>query len=334
MGQYKQKFNPISGQFNLVSSATVMTFKEGVANQAALPSTGNTIGDARITADTGNLFVWNGTSWVDQGDIIDLTWGGISGKPVSTPDEIDDAVEVSHAAHSDDQDLSGKVDKISGSSLVADTEIAKIHAPHSDDQDLSGKEDVSNKSTDENLGLSDTLYPSQKAVKEYVSNLVLLRPTTYYFTDEESGVGGFYLLSTTPDLYNQINDIVTLNQNAAYFPKKFATLELGGTEIPAGVWHFFIYRKVDNSSGTTSITFEIYKRSSGGIETLLFSVSTGDINDTVPTLQQIISVQQAFAINPTDVLVLKAQASATKWGNTIVQYTFGGETLYSHIFKH
>lgn len=72
MSQYKQKFNPISGQFNLVSSAVVMTFKEGVANQAALPPTGNSIGDARITNDDGHLYVWDGTQWVDQGDIIDV----------------------------------------------------------------------------------------------------------------------------------------------------------------------------------------------------------------------------------------------------------------------
>ena len=37
---------------------------------------------------------------------------------------------------------------------------------------LSGKEDVSNKSTDTALGTSDTLYPSQKAVKTYVDGLV------------------------------------------------------------------------------------------------------------------------------------------------------------------
>ena len=35
-------------------------------------------------------------------------------------------------------DLTGKVDKATGYSLVADTEIAKIHAAGSDDQDLSG----------------------------------------------------------------------------------------------------------------------------------------------------------------------------------------------------
>jgi hypothetical protein len=171
MGLYKQKFNPLSAQFNLVPTSTAIVFKEAVASVSNLPPTGNTQGDARFTTDTGHLYIWDGSQWLDQGDIIDLTWDGISGKPVSTPDEIDDTVEVSHAAHSDDQDLSGKVDKVSGSSLVADTEIAKIHAPHSDDQDLSGKEDVANKSTDENLGLSDTLYPSQKAVKDYVDTI-------------------------------------------------------------------------------------------------------------------------------------------------------------------
>lgn len=37
-------------------------------------------------------------------------------------------------------------------------------------QDISGKEDVSNKSTNTSLGTSDTLYPTQKAVKTYVDN--------------------------------------------------------------------------------------------------------------------------------------------------------------------
>jgi hypothetical protein len=230
-----------------------MTFKEAVATEGDLPSTGNNTNDARITNDTGHLYIWDGTQWVDQGDIIDLTWDSIAGKPSSTPTQIDNAVSDSHAAHSDDQDLSGKVDKVVGSSLVPDTEIAKIHAQHSDDQDLSGKEDVSNKSTDENLGLSDTLYPSQKAVKEYVDNTILLRPTTYYFTNEDSGIGGYYLLSLVPDVYNMINDLVILNTNTVYFPKQFSTVQLGGTEIPAGIWEFNIFRLVNNTSGTIKL---------------------------------------------------------------------------------
>jgi len=79
MGIYKQKFNPVSGQFNLVSSSTVMTFKEGVATASALPPTGNTQGDARIANDTGHLYIWDGVTWVDQGDIIDYpTSSGVS----------------------------------------------------------------------------------------------------------------------------------------------------------------------------------------------------------------------------------------------------------------
>lgn len=40
---------------------------------------------------------------------------------------LESATDLKHAAGSDNQDLSGKVDKVAGSSLVADTEIAKIH---------------------------------------------------------------------------------------------------------------------------------------------------------------------------------------------------------------
>ena len=59
---------------------------------------------------------------------------------------------LDHAAHSDDQDLSGKVDKISGKGLSTsdlttelkaayDAAALNSHAAHSDDQDLSGKVD-------------------------------------------------------------------------------------------------------------------------------------------------------------------------------------------------
>ena len=69
MGIYKPIINPFTGQIQLVQSGTVITFKEGVANFAALPTVGNTQNDARITNDSGHLYVWSGTAWVDQGDI-------------------------------------------------------------------------------------------------------------------------------------------------------------------------------------------------------------------------------------------------------------------------
>ena len=41
------------------------------------------------------------------------------------------------------------------------------------DSDLSGKENSTNKSVDSNLGNSDILYPSQKAVLTHVNNLLV-----------------------------------------------------------------------------------------------------------------------------------------------------------------
>jgi len=96
MGLYKQKFNPLSGQFNLVPSSTSgVTFKDSVATYSALPPTGNTLNDARITNDTGHLYIWNGTSWVDQGNFIDLEWSSITGKPIS--DLIQDTFPILNA---------------------------------------------------------------------------------------------------------------------------------------------------------------------------------------------------------------------------------------------
>ena len=83
---YNKKYNPFTGKLQFVRDSTSvdsLTFKAGVATVAALPSSGNTKNDARIVNDTHNLYVWSGTAWVDQGDIIDMDWSAITGKPTS-----------------------------------------------------------------------------------------------------------------------------------------------------------------------------------------------------------------------------------------------------------
>jgi hypothetical protein len=49
------------------ADGTGVTIKASVANSAALPGSGNTIGDARVTQDTGHLWSWGGSSWSDIG---------------------------------------------------------------------------------------------------------------------------------------------------------------------------------------------------------------------------------------------------------------------------
>jgi len=46
-----------------------ITLKGSVASSTNLPGSGNTVNDAYITSDTGNLWIWNGTAWENVGDI-------------------------------------------------------------------------------------------------------------------------------------------------------------------------------------------------------------------------------------------------------------------------
>jgi hypothetical protein len=52
---------------NQLTGGGLATVRGTVANHAALPPTGNQQGDAWITLDTGHIWVWNGSAWVDGG---------------------------------------------------------------------------------------------------------------------------------------------------------------------------------------------------------------------------------------------------------------------------
>lgn len=56
---------------NAVSS--VYKIKGTVANEAALPTSGNVIGDVYNTTDTGMNYVWTGTEWDALGTVVDLS---------------------------------------------------------------------------------------------------------------------------------------------------------------------------------------------------------------------------------------------------------------------
>lgn len=49
---------------------TDIHFAGSVADVASLPSSGNEVNDAYIVDADGNLYVWNGSSWVDAGQIV------------------------------------------------------------------------------------------------------------------------------------------------------------------------------------------------------------------------------------------------------------------------
>ena len=128
MSQYKQKINPLTGQFNLIPSNIAIAFKEGVATVGDLPAIGNTKNDARIVNDTHHLYVWDGATWQDQGDIIDMDWSAITGKPTSTPAEIDDAVSKRHTQGTDQGLDTGGVNETTAAEVKSAVDDKHTHA--------------------------------------------------------------------------------------------------------------------------------------------------------------------------------------------------------------
>lgn len=62
------KFSPFTSTLDFVGGAAVTTWKAPVANAAALPTSGNSDGDARVTLDTDEVWVWDatGSRWENQ----------------------------------------------------------------------------------------------------------------------------------------------------------------------------------------------------------------------------------------------------------------------------
>ncbi|MHA2012789.1 MAG: hypothetical protein ACTSWG_10520 [Candidatus Helarchaeota archaeon] len=118
MSTYNNKFNPFTGMLQKVldaNSVNALTWKPSVATSDDLPALGNSKNDARLTDDTQHLYVWDGSAWQDQGDILDINWSAINGKPSSSVSDIDDAVTKKHTQNTDTKLDEGGANEVSAS---------------------------------------------------------------------------------------------------------------------------------------------------------------------------------------------------------------------------
>lgn len=74
MANDKQKINPLTGKFDLVTKDSLLKFKGVVATINDLPLSGNEQNDCYVVSSTDRIYTWNSTSssgtidkWVDTG---------------------------------------------------------------------------------------------------------------------------------------------------------------------------------------------------------------------------------------------------------------------------
>ena len=106
-----------------------------------------------------------------------------------------------------------------------------------------------------------------------------LYPSTYYFNpSNESDIAGYYLLDGDVVVGSGKTKIVygAGDQLIGAFATKIGNPNV--TNIPAGNWNFEQYVSMSSNVGTPSLFAQIYKRSSGGTETLIASNTSNPVS--------------------------------------------------------
>lgn len=143
------------------------------------------------------------------------------------------------------------------------------------------------------------------------------------------------LTSSTLGTYKQMsytNDVsattlgATVTAGEALVQTYVFDTALGVTSIPAGVWSCNFNAQVSTAAGVSTIRVEYYARTSGGVETLLFSKSSDEINATSYADLAFRATEQDFVVNATDKLVMKVYVATTHNAPVTVNYRIGNGT--------
>jgi hypothetical protein len=154
---------------------------------------------------------------------------------------------------------------------------------------------------------------------------------SFFYSGALSGISTYELISKFPDADVEQDEIITVNNQTLPFEAYSTDVALGRTSIDAGIWNFNTYTYVSVLDNVTTLIYDVYKRTFAGVETLLFSVESQDINNSAVDLLITSSVQPSFTIIDTDLLVVKISAKTTNTSNTIVHFVHSGTVHYSNI---
>jgi hypothetical protein len=152
---------------------------------------------------------------------------------------------------------------------------------------------------------------------------------TYFLSTVSGGVSGYETISKTPDTASESDETVTVNNNTVLFHAYISDAAINKTTIDAGIWEFNFFSYV--STLHAHFVVDVYKRTSGGTETLLFSVESGLVNWTFIDLLNVTTVQPQFTCNATDKLVVKISGTTTKTSDVVLHLLHSGNTHYSHF---
>jgi len=154
-----------------------------------------------------------------------------------------------------------------------------------------------------------------------------------YFTNLDSiNVPAYKQLSYSDD--NNATTINTVvNNNEVLVQDYIFNTDLATTQIPSGLWVFNSFVSITASQGITKLRYEVFKRTVGGTETILFTFDSREINNSIFDSREINNSiaervasqisKPAYDTNETDRLGIKIYANTTRTSNVTVTFQVG-----------
>ena len=153
-----------------------------------------------------------------------------------------------------------------------------------------------------------------------------------FYLNLSQSQNGNRLLSTTASTASEQTSGVTIANGVTGTIASFQSQPLNITLLPGGVWSFYLHSYKQNTNASFSIFVEVYKRTSGGTETLLFTTDPTPVttNSPNPSMQLTDGYFSGTSLNVTDSVIARVRATNTGNQSHSITLVTEGSQHYSY----
>jgi hypothetical protein len=154
---------------------------------------------------------------------------------------------------------------------------------------------------------------------------------TFYLNLSQSQ-GGNRLLSTTASTASEQTSGVTISNGVTSTIASFQSQPLNTTILPGGIWSFYLHSYKQNTNASFNIFVELYKITSGGTQTLLFTTDPAPVttNSPNPSMQLSDGYFSGTPLSVSDSIVAVVRATNTGNQSHIITLVTEGSQHYSY----
>ena len=154
-----------------------------------------------------------------------------------------------------------------------------------------------------------------------------------FYLNLSQSQNGNRLLSTTASTASEQTSGVTIANGVTSTIASFQSQPLNITLLPGGIWSFYLHSYKQDNNASFNIFVEVYKRTSGGTETLLFATDPAPVttNSPNPSMQLSDGYFSGTSLNVSDSVVAVVRATNTDNQSHTITLVTEGSTHYSYV---